>query len=242
MRAGETPPAFLLEMMLMNNYNAKKCLYNGTWYKSMAEGRTAMSFDKLGIKYEYESYANLSSDYDANVYTPDFFLPELDIWVEVAGRWDDYHPRKAATFFKNTGMKDHRIVSIDDLPSFIRIDAVGKIYVVLSDGRCESGGCVLNICRKCKRASFLFELSGWECPICHAYDGDHYIDFYWNLFEAAGIDASDGKHRACVSAPAPRPVKATQADNLRTGPAPAPRLDDLPWLKVPMSGGRHGGR
>jgi hypothetical protein len=56
--------------------------YNGIFYRSRLEGRWAIFFNILGINtlYEYEGY-----DLDGINYLPDFYLPDLDCYVEIKG-------------------------------------------------------------------------------------------------------------------------------------------------------------
>jgi hypothetical protein len=54
--------------------------YNGNKYRSRLEARWAVFMDNLGIeyRYEYEGY-----DLDGLWYLPDFWLPALEMWIEV---------------------------------------------------------------------------------------------------------------------------------------------------------------
>ena len=57
-------------------------LYNGYRFRSRHEARFAVFFDILRIPYHYEIEGyNL----DGMRYIPDFWLPELDCWVEIKG-------------------------------------------------------------------------------------------------------------------------------------------------------------
>lgn len=56
--------------------------YNGYKFRSRLEARWAVFFDALGIEYEYE---NEGYDLDGVGYLPDFWLPRLDLWVEIKG-------------------------------------------------------------------------------------------------------------------------------------------------------------
>lgn len=58
--------------------------YNGYRFRSRLEAKWAVFFDAAGIKYEYEP-----EGYDlgeAGWYLPDFWLPELKIFVEIKGK------------------------------------------------------------------------------------------------------------------------------------------------------------
>lgn len=54
--------------------------YNGYRFRSRLEARWAVFFDAAGIKYEYEPEGY---EVDGIKYLPDFYLPELDVHVEV---------------------------------------------------------------------------------------------------------------------------------------------------------------
>ena len=58
--------------------------YNGYRFRSRLEARWAVFFDCLGIKYEYEPEGIKLSN--GEYYLPDFFLPDLETYVEVKPR------------------------------------------------------------------------------------------------------------------------------------------------------------
>ena len=55
--------------------------YNGYKFRSRLEARWAVFFDALGVKYEYEPEGYKLSN--GEQYLPDFYLVDLDIYVEV---------------------------------------------------------------------------------------------------------------------------------------------------------------
>ena len=60
-----------------------KTEYDGYLFRSRLEARWAVFFNNIGLKYEYEKEGfNL----DGLWYLPDFFLPDLNIWIEVKGK------------------------------------------------------------------------------------------------------------------------------------------------------------
>ena len=66
----------------MNN-NTIKAIdtdYNGHWFRSRLEARWAVFFDSLGVEWQYEPDGVVTS---VGAYLPDFYLPKLDIMVEV---------------------------------------------------------------------------------------------------------------------------------------------------------------
>lgn len=64
----------------MKSINTK---YDGHYFRSRIEARWAVFFKTLGIKYEYEKE---TYDLDGVLYCPDFFIPELDVWIEIKGK------------------------------------------------------------------------------------------------------------------------------------------------------------
>ena len=60
---------------------ALETLYSGTRFRSRTEARWAVFFDAMGLRWQYEP-----EGYDLGDglwYLPDFFLPDLDMFVEV---------------------------------------------------------------------------------------------------------------------------------------------------------------
>lgn len=59
--------------------------YAGCRFRSRLEARWAVFFDELGIAWTYEPQG-YEVGYDATrPYLPDFYLPDLELWVEVKG-------------------------------------------------------------------------------------------------------------------------------------------------------------
>ena len=88
--------------------------YNGYRFRSRLEARWAVFFDKCNIRYEYESEGYELPN--GKKYLPDFYLPDLDVHVEVK---------------RNTpeGIKEVR----EKCPSAISWGGPIKCIVVLSD-------------------------------------------------------------------------------------------------------------
>ncbi len=61
---------------------AIETIYNGYRFRSRLEARWAVFFDTLGIKYEYEKEG---FELEGKRYLPDFWLPDLNIWIEIKG-------------------------------------------------------------------------------------------------------------------------------------------------------------
>jgi hypothetical protein len=71
---------------MIRNYHIKpkKIKYGSFRYNAILEARWAVFFDSLGIKYEYEPiYDEVETGGRVVYYKPDFYLNELDIFVEI---------------------------------------------------------------------------------------------------------------------------------------------------------------
>lgn len=82
-------------------YMGNRCVYNGECFDSLTEARWAAYFDRVGMPYEYEresfemptasrQIGDITIPARTTLYTPDFFLPEQDTYVEIKrGNADD---------------------------------------------------------------------------------------------------------------------------------------------------------
>lgn len=66
--------------------HGKRIKYKDIFFRSSWEVGYAMWLDKQGIKWLYESK---TFDLGNCTYTPDFYLPETDTYVEIKGYWRD---------------------------------------------------------------------------------------------------------------------------------------------------------
>ena len=65
----------------MGEIKAIETVYNGYRFRSRLEARWAVFFDAMGIRYEYEPEGFKLEN--GECYLPDFYLPEMRIYVEV---------------------------------------------------------------------------------------------------------------------------------------------------------------
>jgi hypothetical protein len=57
--------------------------YKGYRFRSRLEARWAVFFDHLGLRWQFEPEGFDLTAYDLGYYLPDFFLPDLNYWIEV---------------------------------------------------------------------------------------------------------------------------------------------------------------
>lgn len=70
--------------------------YNGYKFRSRLEARWAVFMDSLGVKYEYEKEG--FEFRDGIRYLPDFWLPELEFWVEIKGEYPNAEDQIKASY------------------------------------------------------------------------------------------------------------------------------------------------
>lgn len=75
--------------------------YAGCRFRSRLEARWAVTFDTLGISWDYEPQGVRVTDRlsfglepDRWAYLPDFWLPDQEVWAEVKGQLDDLALRR----------------------------------------------------------------------------------------------------------------------------------------------------
>lgn len=67
------------------NIQAIETVYNDLRFRSRLEARWAVFFDALGVEYAYEPEGFELGD--AGRYLPDFWLPQLKLWVEIKAEY-----------------------------------------------------------------------------------------------------------------------------------------------------------
>jgi len=86
--------------------------YKNYYFRSRTEARWAVFFDTLRIVYEYEPQGFRLDD--GTPYLPDFWLPELSLWVEVKGQGpNDEEANKAQRLADGSG---HRVLLVAGSP------------------------------------------------------------------------------------------------------------------------------
>lgn len=161
---------------------AKETLYNGTMFRSNLESKVAEALDELGIKWEYEKKAIRDRRFPKRKYTPDFYLPETGVFIEVTGDWDEAHRSKvllAETVLSELSGYD------EAFPRVLGIDSNG--YIVWPHGpemvKCDR---FLVKCEKCGQWSTMTSDSYWDWS-CDCGATTEKAGWVSNIFEAAGL-------------------------------------------------------
>ena len=76
------------------NIKPIETVYNGYRFRSRLEARWAVFFDFIGLKYLYEmeGYTNGTINY-----LPDFFIPSLDVFIEIKPFTEDWPSKEIAS-------------------------------------------------------------------------------------------------------------------------------------------------
>jgi len=107
-----------MESRFDNQFKQNHYIYNGTHFRSTYEVKFAYILDVLGFNWEYETgYFNYHLYGKERKYLPDFYLPELDIWVEVFGRYTDEKGLKIYLTSKENNITIFA-TTLDDFHSF----------------------------------------------------------------------------------------------------------------------------
>jgi hypothetical protein len=94
-------------------FKAIETVYNGYRFRSRLEARWAVFFDTLGIKYEYEKEG---FDLNGVWYLPDFWWPEMNIWVEIKPTMPDERSMEIETYENLAQLGEHPVVLIAGQP------------------------------------------------------------------------------------------------------------------------------
>jgi hypothetical protein len=99
---------------IMNNKKDyhKKYKYNYNYFRSSWETKVAKYLDKHNIKWEYETNNCIFKLKNGRYYIVDFYLPELNKYIEVKGYWDENSLNKCKDFINKKGIDS--LIIIDE--------------------------------------------------------------------------------------------------------------------------------
>ena len=152
--------------------------YNGYKFRSRLEARWAVFFDAIGIKYEYEA-----EGYDlgkAGWYLPDFWLPGMDMFIEVKGQKPTAEEiRKCQELSTQSGKKVGMVFY--EFCCFELCEIRGEIQkkgdnLVFFPGRAENEYFTGSSFKCCEVCAAIFYHWGFDecCPSCIDLVGDTY--------------------------------------------------------------------
>lgn len=159
----------------MNDVQVIPTEYHGTLFRSRLEARWAVLFDVLHMPWEYEpeAFGNRVTGY-----TPDFWLPEQGVFIEVKPT-EVYDHDKVALACQATGKNVVIVIGRPGLPRYMTegcSDCVGESFTGPFIQGPEEWGWdnfyLLTECNQC--GQFDFTHSGWGRQFrCKCYPPDH---------------------------------------------------------------------
>lgn len=155
--------------------------YKGVTFKSRFEANMAYLLDLFKIKWLYEPYSILLPN--GLHYMPDFYAPDIKLWIECRGYETDDGEEQIKTFAEL--IVNNKIGQIlgkkrkFNLTDYLVIKPEA-VYFYEAEERFGYGvtqGCVaICRCRKCKEF-FIIGLEGsYKCRRCGYWDGDHHLE------------------------------------------------------------------
>jgi len=175
-------------MSIYDTYKPKKANYNGKWFKSNLEARTAEALDILGVAWEYEKRVFRDRRYGGGQYTPDFYLPDLYTYIEVVGKIDEPHWSTAEIFCTSQNATfdewDESPRVTENSPSFVFVTGNGWLKTWSRYIDVKVPDVSISRCHNCGKVFFFLDSGLWSCPYC----GDHTKEYCgnYNLFDFAG--------------------------------------------------------
>jgi hypothetical protein len=181
--------------------------YNGIKFRSRLEAKTAFLFDALSWNWEYEPQSFLLRN--GKHYWPDFFLPDLKVWVECKGddrflafvksamrkSWTDLLTEENADRYE----KNLRSIRPWEYKTFLVISKKNSFYFdcLLGDVSFECTDPALSKCPECGSFTIFGQSSAYNCKTCGYWPngddlGHRCISFHW-LFSNINDCTMDGK-------------------------------------------------
>lgn len=145
--------------------------YKGCRFRSRLEARWAVFFDALDVRWEYEREGyNLGG---GDLYLPDFWLPDSQLWVEVKGKDLSDREERVAQALATSTMRPVAVVGNDRSPVGRGSEsalAIGRIFypeTVRPNRLAVDGLATIYQCRQCAlvRIASLND-SDWYCHGC----------------------------------------------------------------------------
>lgn len=144
-----------------------KNIYKGIQFKSKLESKFAFLLDQANIKWKYEPQIFLLSN--GEYYKPDFYLYELNTWVETKGKIAEHNKEFTRLFAKEIN-GEILLISEEESYWFSTKDFI--------DGLNQDNRVYLIFCKKCGSPYFCSNTGDWYCRHCLYGDGDHNKIFY----------------------------------------------------------------
>lgn len=167
-------------MTIGDNLFGLETFYKGIKMRSRLETKFAFLLDGLNINWTYEPKTFLLSS--GIIYKPDFYLTELNTWVEVKGNILEHNKEVSKNFVKDNNT-ELILISNTNIHWYSNKDFI--------EGICEDKDIYLGFCSKCRKHYFCSNLGSYHCRICNYHDGDSSLKCSINSFNENNLDISD---------------------------------------------------
>ena len=163
----------------MSEVQAQKDFYNGIWFRSKLESKTAQAFDNLGIRYEYEPRGYKLSN--GLWYKPDFWLPDAHQFVECKGVMDEIDSAKIYGLVED---ENFPVVALNyNKAMLVMYEWHSRDLAVATYCR----DIYIAQCLNCGKLWFVSIEDSYECQNCKAYDGDQHLSFLKRIDSATDL-------------------------------------------------------
>ena len=168
----------------MAKIKAIETVYNGYKFRSRLEARWAVFFDAAFIEYEYEPEGFELED--GTRYLPDFYLPELKVFVEVKGVMSDSDFHKIESLVKELPDEYRGVYVVQDIPNFTgykwRDDL--RLYEKYENEVYCDPPYMFCMCPVCGKLGLEFDGRGSRVDFCNPETADRILypdtDFLWH--------------------------------------------------------------
>lgn len=150
----------------------KKTFYKEIEMRSRFETKIAYFLDCLNIKWKYEPKTFLLSS--GIMYCPDFFLPELNMWIEAKGVIEPHNKEISRCFVENNhtellliAPRETLWFSMKDFRDFSGENSIEALS--------EDNMIWISKCHSCDSWFFCCNMGSYHCRKCQVHDGDHGI-------------------------------------------------------------------
>jgi hypothetical protein len=148
----------------------KPTMYKGILFRSIFETKIAFFLDLKNIKWKYEPQVFRLSNGD--LYKPDFFLPELKMWLEGKGVIEE-HNREISKIFVEE-YKQHLVLLSYGEVYYYGNDLDGEDYE--NNPVYEDNVAYLGFCTECNHWFFSSSYGVYNCKNCNFHDGDKLLN------------------------------------------------------------------
>lgn len=160
---------------------SKKTEYNGQKYRSKTEADVAKTLEKLPYTVRYEDY--LATFNDEDQYLPDFYIEDIDLFIEVRGYDTEDGNRKIEKFANQivNGKSVDNVLGPEDNETFRPDYLVVKLeettfYEDMRRWGVKESTPYLTSCSNCGDVFFYGRQGSFQCRNCGYHEGDHHLE------------------------------------------------------------------